>query len=255
MNEQQASRSHILKRVIIVDGNRDERDILSSYLSEVGFEAIGVDSADACSREVHSSLYALAILSFDLPDQSGAVLAEYVRKNTNMPIIMLIQGGTFAEKLAGYHSGADFCLSKPVDNRELLAVINNLLERWMPDAPALPASGMARVKSALNGTEENVHAPWILDRKKWLLISPDGSTIRLTSREFEFMNCLYGQDENAATRQQLLLALRYEMGEYGHRALAALVHRLRRKTTVAGYSPIRAVHGVGFCFTALLLGV
>ena len=168
-------------RIIIVEDDRDLLENMVEYLTLLGYEVTGAASAGEFYYHLSQQTYLLAALDIGLPDQSGLVLAEYVRKNTSMWIIMLTARSTLDDKLAGLKSGADFYLVKPVDCSELAATIANLFMRF-DETPAVPEQELLR--------EADTLAQWKLERNGWKLVTPKGDSIKLTSKEFEFIASL-----------------------------------------------------------------
>lgn len=232
------------KRVIVVDGDRDLRDDLVSYLSLQGYTVTGVGSAADFYQMLFSAERCdLAIIDIGLPDQSGFVLAEYVRKNTDAWIIVLHSGATVEERLAGYESGADMSLAKPVDVRELAALIANMFDRIEASRPHQVKQPTPQEPVA--GDESG---SWRLLRNEWSLLTPHGDVIALTAKEFDFLLSLVLQSTAIVTRQYILKILGYQSNEQGNRALESLIYRLRRKTESFGFGfPIKTYRGVGYC--------
>ncbi|MBV5303706.1 MAG: response regulator transcription factor [Chlorobium sp.] len=117
------------RRLIIVEDDRYFRADISEYLTLDGYDITGAGSAQEFYALLYTGHYALAIIDIGLPDQSGLVVAEYVRANTDMRIIMLTAHSSAAERVAGYKAGADIYMVKPVDCSELSASIATLFER------------------------------------------------------------------------------------------------------------------------------
>ncbi len=236
--------------VIIAEDDLSIRKCIVQYLTFVGYDVTGVGSALELYKHIAINSYQVAILDIGLPDQSGIALCEYLRNNTDMRIIMLTGRSTIEDKLAGYNSGADIYLVKPVDFRELSASISNLLKRRdvVMQTPLQPTGG-----SEAKFVSEKNKRLWKLDRAEWSLYNPDGKMIKLTSKEFEFMNCFISNSHKNITRKEIMSILDYEHNEYGKRALESLVHRLRHKIDINGTSPIKTVFGVGFNFAEELL--
>ncbi|TLU81645.1 MAG: response regulator transcription factor [Chlorobium sp.] len=236
--------------VIIAEDDLSIRKCLVKYLTVVGYDVTGVGSALEIYQHIAVNSYQVAILDIGLPDQSGIALCEYLRNNTDMRIIMLTGRSTIEEKLAGYNSGADIYLVKPVDFRELSASISNLLRR-RDIALQTPQQQQGESEDKLLSAKNK--RLWKLDRAEWSLYNPDGKMIKLTSKEFEFMNCFISNSHKNITRKEIMSILDYEHNEYGKRALESLVHRLRQKIDINGTSPIKTVFGVGFNFAEELL--
>lgn len=228
-------------RLIVVEDDGDFRQILEKNLAVAGYAVKGVATALEFYMEIGKAEYDLAILDIGLPDQSGYVLAEYLRSNTGLRIVILSARSMIDERITGLKSGADVYLAKPVDFRELAASIENLLQR-----------SPSKERSEQTGTALSPGQTWRLVRTEWALYSPEGERVKLTSKEFEFVNCLAFQEGRIAARHHLLRILKYPNNQYGGRALESLVHRLRRKTAGKEESPIRTAHGTGYCFLPLL---
>ena len=235
-------------RVIIAEDDTAMRQCLVKYLTDVGYEVTSAGSALEFYQQIAERPYQIAILDIGLPDQSGIELCEYIKNNTDMRIVMLTARSTVEDKLAAYGSGADIYLVKPVDFRELSASINNLLKR-NDIVLQLPVQQQLLNEADLTLTEKK--KPWKLVREEWFLMNPDSKMIKLTSKEFEFMNCFVANSHKTIPRKEILSILDYE--EYGKRALESLVHRLRLKIDINGTSPIKTVFGVGFNFTEELV--
>ena len=234
-------------KIIIIEDDNDLRESLMLYLAMHGYDIIGVSSAVEFYQHITTAKYALAIVDIGLPDQDGRVLSEYLKANTDIRIIMLTARATLADKLSGYHSGADIYLVKPVDFSEIAAAIAALLIR----IESLPSASLPLVKEQKTIREITVNVtPWTFMTKEWLLMTPLGSKIKLTAKEFKFLTCLISHHKNEVPRSLILKSLSYPDDVAGGAALETLVHRLRSKTDKGAPSPIRTIHGVGYSFIA-----
>jgi DNA-binding response OmpR family regulator len=230
-------------RIIVVEDDNDFRDSMVEYLRLSGLDVIGVDSALEFYKMVALQKFAVVILDIGLPDQNGIILAEYIRKNSNMRIVMLTAQSSLESKIDAYRAGADIFIVKPVDFSELYASIARILGRIENNHTASHSEDHI----ALNLNKGN---GWKLLRNEWSLFTPDGTEIRLTGKEFEFLERLASSAPEVVLRKELIDALTYENNENGNRALDALVHRLRVKNMTSGHRiPVKTVHSVGYCFT------
>ncbi|MBN1279692.1 MAG: response regulator transcription factor [Chlorobium sp.] len=227
------------KRIIIVEDDRDFRESIMEYLALAGFEVTGVASALDFYQKIARERYLLVILDISLPDQDGLVLAEYVRKNTDMRIIMLTAQSSQKSKVIAYESGADLYLTKPVDFPELLASITSILGRLTVGTSSRPEP-----------EPDNEKQHWQLQRNDWSMLTPKEEIIQLTAKEFDLIEKLASLPNQVVERQVLLKALDYENDEFGNRSLDALIHRLRRKKDgLSCRIPIKTAHGSGYCFS------
>ncbi|MCF8383134.1 MAG: response regulator transcription factor [Chlorobium sp.] len=236
------------KQIIIVEDDRDFRESIMEYLVLAGFDVTGAASALEFYQKIAQDRFLLVILDIALPDQDGLVLAEYVRKNTDMRIIMLTAQSSQKSKIVAYESGADLYLTKPVDFPELLASITSILGR-------LSNSHSGEQQEEKTEYESNREIrPWELSRKEWALFTPDGDKIILTAKEFDFVEKLSSCPLKVVDREELLKALDYENTASGNRSLDALVHRMRRKKgNTEHYIPIKTSHGSGYSFSAPII--
>lgn len=225
-------------RVIVVEDDPDLCDTLVEFLILSGMDVTGVNSGLEFYRVVAKSSFTVAVLDVGLPDQSGYVLAEYVRRNYAMGVIILTAHGEAEERLKGYESGADVYMVKPIDCRELASAIKNLSLR------------ISRINTDSSlAADDNF---WRLNTKSWTLLSPNNESITLTAKEMQFIASLAKSSGEMTRRQHLLVELGYSDDEYANRAMDSLVRRLRRKieTATSVQPPIKTAYTGGYSFSA-----
>ena len=234
--------SHENIRIIIVEDDADLRESIAEYLTISGYQVTGVGSGRAFYRALDEAAYQVAIIDLGLPDQPGMVLVEYLHANTDMGIIILTASDSEASQLQGYQTGADLYLTKPIASSVLESAIARLVKRLNLQQTAI---------------QQNQLTPggWQLHRDKWLLVSPQGVEVPLTSLEFRFLAKLAGTSDLQASRQELLQEFYSDADEYTGRALDALVRRLRTKLSNRqdAVAPIKTVYGTGYCFAEQLV--
>jgi DNA-binding response OmpR family regulator len=226
-------------RVLVVEDDQLLLESIVEYLTLCGMAVTGADSGLAFYQALATQSFDVAVLDIGLPDQCGYVLAEYVRKNTGMGVIILTARSETEDRVKGYESGADVFMVKPVDTRELQAAIVSLAGRRRP----APFDEPVRVTSA----------PWQLLRSEWILVDPAGVRIMLTAKEFRLVELLVTTCSKTVSRERVISILDYSAEEYEQRALDSLIRRLRRKIeTLTGLpSPIKTVHALGYCFSSV----
>jgi len=236
------------KRVIIVEDDRDFRESIVEYFELSGLDVTGVASALEFYKSISSQKFHLVILDIGLPDQNGLVLAEFIRNNTDMRIVMLTANSAVESRITAYKSGADIYLTKPVDFSELSASVYSILGRL--DRQLSAGLEMKKVEPTLK--KEQKH--WRLICSNWTLHSPAGDEIKLTSKEFDLIQILASFNNSVVLRQDILKTLDYEQNDFGNRALVALVNRLRSKHEKLNFKcPVKTVHGSGYCFSAPII--
>ncbi len=231
--------SSSVRKIIIAVCDLDLRESLAHYLHLQNYEVTSVGSALGLYKMIARESFAAAILDFALPDQDGLVITKYLRINTASRIILLATQPLVQDLVEGYSAGADLCLAKPFDLREIAAVVCNMVKRVDEhQARSLPKEAMHPCGS------------WVLVLEEWLLITPEGKKLHMTSKEYAFLNRLAEVPHGIVSRESLLKILGYEQNECGNRSLESLVYRLRKKIAMNLDTPIKAANGSGYSFAA-----
>lgn len=231
-------------RVLIVEDDQDLRESVVEYLAMAGFEVSGVRNAAEFYQAIALGGWSVVVIDIGLPDQSGFVLVEYVRANTDMKVIILTARDALDDRVKGYDAGADLYLIKPVDCRELSAAITSQAQRY-----STRAAQQAPTPNLITSSDI-----WALAQSSWTLVSPDETPLQLTGKELQFIELLALSPGKPVARETLLLKLYQRYDEYTSRSLDSLVRRLRVKIMSATEVPvpIKTVHAVGYCFSATL---
>lgn len=221
-------------KVLLVEDDKDLRDSVLEWLELDGMQITAVGNAAEFYQALAKSSFQVAVIDVGLPDQDGYVLAKYVRTNTSMGVIILTARSAIEDKLKGYHSGADFYLVKPVDCRELSAVIVSIALRVQK-----PGAEVAEVQDR-----------WTISVTQWELRFAQDKQIALSLKELMFLELLASKPGLPVQKRTILTKL-YQRDDYhSSRSLDSLVRRLRAKVvSQTGVDiPIRTVHSVGYCF-------
>lgn len=129
MTQTNTFEGNLHKRIIVVESDPSLRISLVSFLMLDGYNVTGLCSAYEFYLQVFTEPYGVAIIDCTLSDQNGLILAEYIRKNTEMRIITLSEPISTTTVTAHIKSGADINFVKPVDFRLLAASLANLFNR------------------------------------------------------------------------------------------------------------------------------
>jgi len=148
-----------------------------------------------------------------MPGESGLTLTESLRRERDVPVMLLTARGAPEDRIAGFEAGADDYLAKPFDPRELLLRIRALLRRIAPPPPAAP-SGPVRLGELEFDPERNE-------------LRNAGGPVRLTSGETALLAALAQHPNETLSRETLAETL--GMDDQGERAIDVQVTRLRRK--------------------------
>ncbi len=221
------------KKILVIEDEAKIADICQDYLASAGFEVLracdGVRGLDIAHRE-HPDLI---ILDLMLPGMDGWDVCRELRRESNVPIIMLTARVEEADKLIGLELGADDYVTKPFSPRELVARVRALLRR-------VNASTPPRILRAGDLT---------LDRDRLCVILAERE-IPLTPTEFDLLFTLASHPGRIFSRTQLLTSIRGVAFESYERAIDSHVRNLRRKIESSGdeHRYIVSVYGVGYKF-------
>jgi len=217
------------QKILLVDDEPEILEICSDYLKASAFEVVtakdGTQGLAATRREKPD----LIVLDWMMPEMDGLELCKSIRRESNVPIIMLTARVEETDKLIGLELGADDYITKPFSPRELVARVKVVLRRVSGDSTA----EVIRV--------ENVS----LDRTHFE-VQINKRTVQLTPTEFEIMATLMSQPGRIFSRNQLLNAAHGVAFESYERAIDSHIRNLRRK--LEPDEMIITVHGVGYKF-------
>ena len=118
-----------LPHILIVDDDREIRELLTRFLERQGFRISGVRDAREARRVWPNGHFQLIVLDLMLPGESGLDLARWLRGMSDVPIVMLTAMGEETDRIIGLELGADDYMPKPFNPRELLARIRAVLRR------------------------------------------------------------------------------------------------------------------------------
>ena len=234
-----------MDHILIVDDDRDIRDLLSEYLQKQGYRVSSAADGRAMRVVLTRMKPDLIVLDLMLPGEDGLTLCREVRSQSDTPIIMLTARGEEVDRIVGLEMGADDYLSKPFSPRELVARIKSILRR----SRALPANLKPdQVKSFR-------FAGWFLDVATRNLVSPEGVSIALSGTDFKLLRIFLDHPNRVLNRDQLIdLTQSREAGPFD-RSIDLQVSRLRRRLNDNPKDPaiIKTARGEGYVLAAEVL--
>lgn len=173
-------------KILLIENDSKQSQSLQALLIEKGFQVEAVPDSDSGWDFAMLGSYDLLILDEAVPGLSSHMLIRQVRANRcTTPILILTGKSTVEARIEGLNAGADFCLCKPFDNRELLACINAVLRR----------QGNQMDNLSYGNTE--------LDLSTCTLRCGD-KKVRLTAKEFDVLRQLMRNGERIIPKETLL---------------------------------------------------
>jgi DNA-binding response OmpR family regulator len=124
------------RNILIIDDERELRDMLRAYLTAEGFSVQEAADGSEGLRELRRSDPDLVILDVGLPSLDGFEVLQALRLESSVPVIMLTARAEEIDRVVGLSAGADDYVTKPFSPRELTARISAVLRRRRADTPS-----------------------------------------------------------------------------------------------------------------------
>ena len=226
--------------ILVVDDDREIRDLLTRFLEKQGFRVSPAREAREARKLWPLGRYHLVILDLMMPGESGLDFARWLRAQSDVPIVMLTAMGEETDRIVGLELGADDYVAKPFNPRELLARIRAVLRRsGRSDGPELD-------------NRRWCFSGWMLEPARRRLLDPGGAEIALTGGEYDLLLALLERANRVLTRDMLLDLLRGRQAGPYDRAIDVAISRLRRKLEEGGGDGqvIKTVRGGGYVLAA-----
>ena len=217
-----------MEKILIVEDDFDIQELLQNFLQEAGYQtAVAKDGLEAVSMFSKEGFH-LILLDIMLPKIDGFTVCELIRRQSQIPIIMLTALSGEEEQIRGLDLQVDDYITKPFSMPVLVRKIGAVLRRSR--------------RGQEEGHQTLVYRNLVLDLDSYLA-AVDGREYELTQREFEILRELLTHQGRVMTRQNLLDRLwRYDF--YGdERVVDTHIKNLRKKL---GVDFIQTIRGVGY---------
>ena len=220
-------------RVLIVEDERDIRDLVLFHLEREGFQVSSASSGEEALRQVRHASPDLVLLDLMLPAMGGLEVCRKLRQDpatVALPIVMLTAKGDEVDRVLGLELGADNYIVKPFSPKELLARVRAVLRR------AKPAPGAAAIAMGALAIDPGTRT-----------VTVQGAPLTLTHKEFELLSALADAQGRVLSREFLLDRVwgYSRAGEIESRTVDVHVRRLRVKLGPEGHR-ILTVKSVGY---------
>jgi two-component system OmpR family response regulator len=223
-----------VKTILVVDDEPKIAELARDYLEHAGFAVFTAGDGRAAVTAVRQRHPDLVVLDLGLPGLDGLDVTREIRRDSNVPIVMLTARDDEFDKLLGLELGADDYLTKPFSPRELVARVRAVLRR--SEHPPEVA--------------ETIRAGDVVLDLPRMRTEVGGMAVELTPTEFQLLATLMARPGRIFTRAQLLDALHGIAFETYERAIDSHVKNLRRKLEPDPRRPryVLTVYGVGYRF-------
>lgn len=224
-----------MHRVLLIDDDERLAGPLKEYLARFDLELVSATHPKSGLEKLARESIDLVILDVMLPDQDGFEVCRNIRKESDIPIVMLTARGEVMDRVVGLELGADDYLPKPFEPRELVARIQSILKR---------ASLAKTNRSILHFKDLEID----LDFRQVSLL---GKTLNLTTMEYQLLTLLAQSPGKSFSRDEILNTLKGIDADIYTRSVDITVSRLRNKLKPTDY--IKTVWGSGYSFVAPIL--
>ena len=222
----------------MVDDDQELRDLTQEYLEKQGFNVTTVESGEAMDAYLKDSSVDLIILDLMLPGEHGLSIAQRLKKQRQVPIIIVSAQGDDVDRIVGLEIGADDYLPKPFNPRELLARVRAVLRRTSA-LKNLDSSDTKKIRFGEFSVDIVAHR-----------FARGLDAIPLTSGEFDLLSILVRNPNKVLDRDRILDLLTGAERSPFDRSIDVRVTRLRAKIESDPAKPlfIKTIWGKGYMF-------
>lgn len=225
-------------KILICDDEKEILEILELYLEKEGYEILkAIDGKEAISILNSENDIDLSILDIMMPKVDGYKVVKYLRKISNMPVILISAKNQDSDKILGLDLGADDYITKPFNPLEVVARVNAQIRR----------------KNNLSTSEEKKNVlqigDIILDSYN-VKVLVRGKEIELTSIEYGILKFLMDNAGRILTKNQIFEAVWNEEFLSGDNTIMVHISRLRDKIEIDSRNPkyLKTIRGLGYRF-------
>ncbi|MCS0788394.1 response regulator transcription factor [Cytobacillus pseudoceanisediminis] len=223
-----------MTRILIVDDDRQIADLIEVYLKNDGYIIDKAGDGMEALKNLEQASPDLIVLDIMMPKMDGLEFCKYVRKNNQVPILMVSAKAEDMDKIMGLMTGADDYMIKPFNPLELAARVKALLRR-------------ANYKTT-GKADDVLYIGSVAIDKRSHGVTAEGSEIKLTAREFEILYLLAKNRGRVYASEEIFEKVWNEPGEGSNKTVMVHISNIREKLEAAlpGESVIQTVWGVGY---------
>lgn len=225
--------------ILIVDDEKEIRDLIGIYLKNEGYNAIYAENGIEALEVLKKEEVQLILLDIMMPKMDGIEACMKIREEKSMPIIMLSAKSEDMDKILGLTTGADDYITKPFNPLELVARVKSQLRRYL------------RLNSKSSVSEEkssNIEIEDLIINTNSHEVILDGKNIRLTPREFEILHLLARNRGMVFSIEKIYESVWKEDFIQSDNTVMVHIRKIREKLEENPRNPrfIKTVWGVGY---------
>lgn len=205
-----------MSRILLIDDDENLGPPLATYFQRFELQLVHATRPSAGLAQLRAGGFDAAILDVMLPEMDGFELCRTIRKDNDIPIVMLTARGEVMDRVVGLELGADDYLPKPFEPRELVARLQTVLRRRKPTGKGAAAAPTLKFEGLEVDTARRA-------------VRRSGHEVELTGTEYELLLMLAREPGRVFSRDDILNHLRGHEAELYTRAVDIVVSRLRKK--------------------------
>ncbi len=209
-------------RILLIDDDEQLGPPLATYFQRFELQLVQAATPSDGLARLREGGFDAVILDIMLPEMDGFELCRTIRRDSDVPIVMLTARGEVMDRVVGLELGADDYLPKPFEPRELVARVQTVLRRLRPSRPVETAVAGDDVPATLEFEGLSID----IARRG---VSRLGNEVELTGTEYELLVMLAREPGRVFSRDDILNRLRGQETELYTRAVDIVVSRLRKK--------------------------
>lgn len=219
-----------MKKILIIEDDEAIRNELKTFLCRYNYDTLVVEKFENIIEEIKKENADLILLDINLPIFDGFYICREIRKNSNVPIIIVTSRDSDIDELMSMNLGADDFITKPYNTQILLARINSVLKRVYSKEVQESMVYKDLVLNLSNGT-----------------ISYKDNTLNLTKNEIKILSYLIKNKGKIISRENLMEYLWNDDFFVDDNTLSVNITRLRKKIESIGLkNPIETRRGLGY---------
>jgi len=220
------------KSILVIDDDVKLGDLIKEYLEKYSYKVKHIENPVTALFNLKTNTYDLIILDVMMPDMDGFETLKEIRKNHQIPVVMLTARGETTDKIVGLELGADDYLSKPFEPRELLARIQAIFRRV---EGKIIASEEIRFKDIIINTANRS-------------VKLNNKPVEFTTTEFDLLLLFAKNNSKVLSREYLMQKSKGMSWQYNDRSIDVMVSRLRTKLKDKNGHLIKTVQSIGYIF-------
>lgn len=219
-----------LYNLLIVDDEQKIREVIREYCEFEGYNVDEASNGIEAIRSIEKNDYDLIVMDIMMPKIDGFAVIKEIRKESNVPVLMLSARGDELDKLYGFELGIDDYVTKPFSPKELMARINAIIKRT-------------------NATKEQklLEFPGLVIDTDGRTVTVDDEQVELTKKEYELLLYLAQNNGKAISREELLKNI-WDYSFYEDDRTIDTHIKMLRNSLKRCRDYIKTVRGIGYKF-------